>query len=318
MNVPYCESSLRASPQVPTAPFTQIHGVKFFNNPSACISHFERFPWMSRIISLFNSFKTLFIYCCRNKLDLILSRMVTENQIQLLTGSESQPLSKRRLVVCIHGLNNNPAQFNKIIGEMRKKDLSDTDIFAPHVVEKGNAKLDEMVKPIFEKIVEWSTTPSDNKELVLIGISNGGRIARAVETALALESTSNINSIKKVHFISIVGACKGSSLVNFVHRIGLSGLSGLSWFISRNIAEEMATDSLRNQRLDREWTDGLSNQWTRQYTFFASPHDWQVTNYTSSLMDVDSQNVRYAIVPGHGHNSIVHAVAPVVAEIVFT
>jgi hypothetical protein len=35
-------------------------------------------------------------------------------------------------------------------------------------------------------------------------------------------------------------------------------------------------------------------------------------------MTVDKQNARYAIVPGHGHNSIVNAVAKSVAEIILT
>ena len=95
-------------------------------------------------------------------------------------------LSKKRLVVCIHGLNNNPTQFKKIVDEMQKKELSETDIFIPRVLQKGNAKLDEMVKPIFEEIAKWAKT-SDEKELVLVGISNGGRIARAIEAEIAVE-----------------------------------------------------------------------------------------------------------------------------------
>lgn len=70
---------------------------------------------------------------------------------------------------------------------MQKKDLSETDIFIPRVLQKGNAKLDEMVKPIVEEIVKWAKT--GKKELVLVGISNGERISRAIEAELSkLES----------------------------------------------------------------------------------------------------------------------------------
>ena len=144
--------------------------------------------------------------------------------------------------------------------------------------------------------------------LQTVGISIGGRIARAIEVQLAKSECSA--NIKKLRFVSIVGACKGSSLVNLANKVGLSRL------MSKNISEEMPTKSPRNQRLDEEWAKASSNRPSREYTFIASPHDWQVPNYDSSLMSVDKQNARYAIVPGHGHNSIVNAVATAVAEVI--
>lgn len=80
----------------------------------------------------------------------------------------------------------------------------------------------------------------------------------------------------------------------------------------------MPTNSKRNKRLNQDWMNGLSNGPIRDYTFIASPHDWPVTNYDSSLMEVSDQIARYAIVPRHGHNSIVNAVAKPVAEIILT
>lgn len=287
-------------------PVSEIHGVKFFNNASSCISHFEEMHWTKKAISLIQSFGTLFIYVL-NRINLILCR--ADAQMASFTDANVKGLSKKRLVVCIHGLNNTPTQFEKIIDEMQKKDLSETDIFVPRVLQKGNAKLDEMVKPIFEEIAKWAKT-SGEKELVLVGISNGGRIARAIIAKIAkLENSANI---EKLHFVSIVGACKGSSLVNLANKIGLSCL------MSKNISEEMPTTSRRNQQLNDDWMNGLSTEHTRKYTFFASPHDWPVPNYNSSLMEVNEKNAHYAIVPGHGHNSIVNAVAKSVAEIILT
>lgn len=281
-------------------PISEIQGVKFFDSASSCISHFEDIHWTKKAISLIQSFGTLFIFAL-DKIGLVLSRV--DAQMDPLTHAT---LSKKRLVVCIHGLNSNPTQFKKIVDEMQGKELSETDIFIPHVLQKGNAKLDEMVKPIVEGIISWAKT-SDEKELVLVGISNGGRIARAIEAEIA---KSEINeNIKKLRFVSIVGACKGSSLVNLANKIGLS------WLMSKNISEEMPTDSRRNRRLNHDWMKGLSNGPAHEYTFIASPHDWLVT-YDSSLMSVDKHNARYAIVPGHGHISIVNAVAKTVAEVI--
>ena len=88
--------------------------------------------------------------------------------------------------------------------------------------------------------------------------------------------------------------------------------------MSKNISEEMPTTSKRNLQLNEDWVNGLSTGPIREYTFIASPHDWQVTNYDSSLMEVGVKNARYTIVPGHGHNSIVNAVSKAVAEIILT
>lgn len=72
---------------------------------------------------------------------------------------------------------------------MQKKDLSETGIYIPRDLQKGNATLDEMVKPLFEEIEKWAKIPSE-KELVLLGISNGGRIARAIEAKVAKSQSS--------------------------------------------------------------------------------------------------------------------------------
>lgn len=287
-------------------PVSEVQGIKFFDNAPACISDFEKIHWTKKAISLIQSFGTLFVYGL-NKIGLALNRVDVE--MDSLTNANTKGLSKKRLVVCIHGLNNNPTQFKKIIDELQKKELSETDIFVPHVLQKGNAKLDEMISPVFEEIAKWAQT-SGEKELVLIGISNGGRIARAIEAEIA-KSQSGEN-IKKLRFVSIVGACKGSSLVNLANKVGLS------WLMSKNISEEMPTTSKRNQQLNEDWMNGLSSGPTREYTFIASPHDWQVTNYDSSLMEVGDKTARYAIVLNHGHNSIVNAVAKSVAEIILT
>lgn len=78
----------------------------------------------------------------------------------------------------------------------------------------------------------------------------------------------------------------------------------------------MPFDSQRVQRLDQEWKEGLekSGDVERDYTFYASALDSQVPDYESTLLDVEDQTVRYAIVPGHGHESIVDAVADELAE----
>jgi len=277
--------------------------ITFFNSASSCLAHYKQMHWTAKCASFIRSWGTLFTFVA-HKIKLIVGGV--EKQMEPFTRSTY--FSKKRLVVCIHGYNDNPSQFKPILDALRKKTLLETDIFIPRVLQKGSAPLDAMATSIVEEITKWANTHQKDKELILLGISNGGRIARAVETQLAHSAQSTF--IHKLHFISIVGACRGSSLVNLVNKLGFS------WLLPKTIVEEMPAYSPRNQRLDKEWWEGQALGPMREYTFIASPHDWLVPNYDSSLMQVGGQNARYAIVPGHGHCSIVNAVAATVAEMI--
>lgn len=288
-----------------------LQDVTFFSSASSCISHFEKAHWTKKTLSLIQSFGTLFSFSLY-KVSQLLNRV--EAQMAPYAEVPLDGFSKPKLVVCIHGLNSNPAQFKKIIDELKNHEISEMDIFVPYVLQKGKAKLDELVKPIFEEITKWANTQGE-KELVLVGISNGGRVSRAIEAEIA--KSDKAENIKKLKFISIVGACKGSSLANLAHRLHLS------WLMHKNISKEMPTDSKRNARLHKDWLDGLSKTSERkyEYTHIAAPHDWQVPNYDSTLPSYESTLMqkplaRYAILPGHGHVSIVNATAKAVAHIV--
>lgn len=276
---------------------TTIQGVQFFSHRAACISHFNTSHWSKRVVSFIQSCGTLLLHAIY-KISLLIGR--SEGQ----TGA-SKSLERRKLVVCIHGLNDNPRQFNKILHEIRKRNPTETDIFAPSVHQKGRCKLDEATTPICKEIQKWAAK-SGAKELVLVGISNGARIARAVEAHLIKNHASgNITTLRS---ISIVGAWKGSSLAGRVPQ----------FFLPQDIAEEMPTNSERTARLNREWKESqqAASHIRRHYTFIASPHDWQVPNFSSTLADVENQPAQFALVPGHGHLSIVNAVAGCIAEIV--
>ncbi len=283
-------------------PLSYIRTIHFFDQRQSCIDHYRNIHWSKKALSLIISFGTLFTYSL-NRVSLKVRR--AERKMKPLT-SNAGSLSKKKLVVCLHGLNNNPTQFKKIVRELQKKDLSETDIHIPHILKKGNATLDEMANKIYLTIKTWAETQQEC-ELVLVGISNGGRIAKAIEAKLSLAKHDNI---KKLRFVSIVGACKGSSLVDLANRYRLS------WLMSKNIAKEMPAKSERNRQLQEEWAQGLHDGPAREYIFIASPHDWQVIDYESSLMEVNGKKARYAIIPGHGHNSIVNAVSKTVADII--
>lgn len=283
----------------------KIQGVPFFDTPEHCIAHFEALPLHKRMWSCLSSFLTSIKSYCSDKLSLQVHRFRKIQSAHSVVPEEG--FSQKKLVVCLHGLSNGPKQFDSIMRELFRRGPVGMDLFIPPILEAGNAKLDDMVQPIFEQIRKWSQTEGD-KELVLVGISNGGRIARALEARLG-----PLTSIKKIHFISVVGACQGSSLVNWMARLHLS------WLVGKNIREEMAVDSPRNQQLNAEWMSSLTTSALKEYTFIASPHDLTVPNYDSTLAAVPSLpgiTARYALLPGHGHHSMQEAAAKAVAEII--
>lgn len=282
-----------------------INGIKYYPTRTSCISHFEKKPWHKKIISFIASFGTLFAYGIKK---IFFNTKRIKKQMDPYTKAPMSNSANKRLVVCLHGLNSNPTQFKKIVDEMHKQDPSEFDIYIPKILKKGNAKLDEMVPPILKDINEWASI-GEEKELILVAVSNGGRIGRAIEAELI--NSGDIGKINRLRFVSIVGACKGSSLATLAKKIHAS------WILSKNIAEEMPTNSERFKQLEAACEKAKeADKPLRDYTFIASPHDWQVPNYNSTLMDMPDAVVKYAIVPNHGHNSIVDAVAKSVAAIV--
>ncbi len=79
----------------------------------------------------------------------------------------------------------------------------------------------------------------------------------------------------------------------------------------------MPVGSPRHKRLDNDWKRSWKNpsSLVRDYTFIAPLHDWYLLNYHSSFPIVAGCIKKYAIVPNHGHISVVDAVAKAVAEI---
>ncbi len=289
-----------------SGPIEIMNGVTFFPNPYSCITHFDDAPLTTKIWSTVQSYGTLF-NCFLDNIDSVFRG--AEAQMIGYTKIPAPCFSGRKLVVFLHGLGSNPSQFKTIIDKIASSRLPETDVYIPYILQKGHAKLDEMIRPIFEVIEKWNKTGGD-KELVLVGISNGGRIARGIEAHLY-----TLENLTKLRFVSIVGACKGSSLADLANKLCLS------WVLSTNIGREMPTNSARTAQLNEDWQAAFRkpSRCTREYTFIASPHDWQVPNYESTLPEIpvkEGVRTRYAIVPCHGHISVVNAVAQTVAELV--
>lgn len=269
--------------------------INFYNNRTLCISQYEQTPSIEKAVSLIKSYGNWIKYAmfC---FYLMLYRVKMKKSY---TEPDSSTLAKaHKLVVCIHGLYSYPSQFSPLVKELEIDGLTGTALYIPEVINWGHAPLDKAVKPIFETIKAWG-----GKELVMVCISNGARIGRAIEVEIA---KSGLTHIQKIRFISIAGACKGSSSANMLPFPSI-------------IAKELPLRSERSNRLNVEWEQHVNSDTRidREYTFFASPHDWSVPDFESTLMEVNSmRKSRYAIVSCHGHNSLSYAVSKTVAKII--
>lgn len=285
------------------APCQTVHGVQFFNDSYSCTEHYKNLSWMSKALSSLKSWGNCFCYYA-TRVHRMMSRV--EAKMSSCATINESAATQQRLVVCIHGLSNSPAQFQAIMQEMHPEVHQDTAFYAPIVKDRGKATLDESMQPIFDEITKWSAQ-GPTKELVLMGISNGGRIAELLATKFA-----NNANITKVRFVSIVGALRGSALVDFAKRWHLSFL------VPKNNRKEMPTDSECTQTLKIDWNSVVHEYRAKfEFTFIAAAHDWMVPNYRSTLPEFQANKRRYAIVPNHGHNSVVDKAAKAVATLIF-
>lgn len=280
---------------------------RFYSSPQACIQSYENRSFCERFFNTLKSYNNFFSYIYE---DYKTDNLLIAHKILPLTDLSNRKLTKNKLVVLFPGLNSSPYTFKELINQSEKKDLSEFDIYIPKVLNQGNAALDEAARPIFLKIKEWAAKIGD-KELFLVGESNGARIARAVDAELS--RPENIGNVKKIKFVSIAGACQGSKMVNIANSLHLNCM------LNESISIEMATDSERTLRLNDEWLEGIrmTPGVDRQYNFIAASDDWLVPNYDSSLYEVPSGLGRYTIIPGHGHLSIVDESATIVSQLIF-
>lgn len=278
--------------------------IQFFNSRDECIQNYEKLPWIQKVITFFESLGNQLI--CKVGL-------LFQPSIEPLTNPDSIDFSKKRLIVCIHGVYGSPSELKNLVHELQAKDPSQqSTIFVPRVLARGADPLDQMAEEIFASIQKWALEGDPGKELVLVGVSNGARISRAIETRLTKENRVNIEQLRVV---SVVGARRGSSLVT------LANYLGLSWAISKPLSEEMPKNSERNKKLDLEW-----DQWIRQseglkcdFTFLASPYDAHVPDRDSSLPPILEGHipVRYGFVMKHGHFTAIDGAAKTIANLIF-
>lgn len=283
--------------------FNVVYSARFFKTPSECIQNFYAQSRLTRLVSLVKSFARFFFITLPKTF--YFGYLSLRNPFNKYAHIPSSPTLKNKLIVCLNGVGGSPNQFKSVIKLIEKKESSNTQIYVPKILNRGLAKTDDIVAPIFKEIHTW-IAQRKNPEIVLIGISNGSRLARVIDAKLIQTKAP----IKQINTISIIGANQGSYLMNIVKKIPLF------WpFLSKALAEEMPVGSPFNERLNQQLSTLSSCGIPHRYTFLAGPHDWIVPNYSSTLMPVpEGIEARYALMPGYGHGELASDHAEMISD----
>jgi hypothetical protein len=203
----------------------------------------------------------------------------------------------RGLYVAIHGLNGRPNIWHHQLAILQKHQ-SDFEIRVPYVPQKGNCFLDMAVAPI-EAMVRDYINQHPGQPVCLMGVSNGARIALELEVRLR-----NTNAPIKIS--SVAGALFGTMQINLLHMLGLA-----TFLYKPVLVNEMFYLSHTSFRLFNRVAEALPQNAERAYEFYASPDDFQIKPYTGSLPVLSGKDVKYFLVPGENHNSIVARVCSI-------
>jgi len=199
------------------------------------------------------------------------------------------------LCVFIHGLNGHPHVWDKHISLIQDSTL---DIYAPHVHHGGRCSLDEAIDPLFKRISDYALK-NPKSPISLMGVSNGGRLALALETMIrknAPKTDVKVSTIASIHF--------GTPFIKFMKNLGLC-----EWVVDPIVAEEFEYGSKKAQEILAKVQEPIPvGNGVRSYEFFATFEDIFVGDLGCSLPKFSDED-KHEILQGYGHNSIVSAVA---------
>jgi len=203
----------------------------------------------------------------------------------------------RGCVVFLTGLNGHPGIWK---GQLAKlKDTPAIDRFIPYIPESGDCVLETAAVPIL-KVVEDYTKTHPGKRICLIGVSNGARIATYIETKLRTIAPNT-----PVKISTIAGAHFGSRWADFFKNLGMPAIPKHSGPL---MAELLFGGKKAKELLD-EVQKPLPANVIRSYQFFATTEDTTIIDLCSAIPKTAAIERSYRVLNGHGHNSIVNAVA---------
>ncbi len=213
-----------------------------------------------------------------------------------ITMSAYPPLAaitSSKLIVLIHGLNSSLLAWTEYLTAIKRRE-PDASCFVPFVLDRGYCPLEDAAVPILRVVQDYVHQYPDNP-VIIIGHSNGGRIAAHIEQELEAVD---------VRLVSISAPHGGCKIVNWLTRFGLCALFGLHPAMVRELTYGGPWVSASVDRWQRMARNENRTRVTR--CFFASCDDWRVFPYETSFPILP--NSTYRLVSGESHVTIIDAV----------
>ena len=200
------------------------------------------------------------------------------------------------VIIMIHGMNSSSGQFQLHMNEIEKYNTDHNQcikMFIPEVLNKGMTKLHDCGNDIYSKISSHLDVIHKQKiPVILIGISNGGRIA------LYLYSKIMDNYPEIRLYITTLGSpIKGTYLANIALNSGLYRLT--KYASNPDVLSDLTYDSEESKQLIEKCMK-YSN-FKSKTRFYVSKQDFLVFPHTCGIMD----NHDNQIVDGVGHDGLV-------------
>lgn len=215
------------------------------------------------------------------------------------------------LCLLLHGMNASRKQWETYSRQF-PKNFPQAHLVIGNVYRAGNCSLEAAGNPFIE-VVENYLAKFPGKPIVLIGTSNGARLASYIETQIKPQLLQNC----KLTVFSIAGVHGGTTLMDLTHKICCAKVLRHH----PEIKKELSFHSEKSIKLitslqERQKVWALQDTKASHY-FFATTEDEKVRPLGSSLPYLESTPFQnYRIVVGESHETIVDSVQSEIFEII--
>ena len=220
---------------------------------------------------------------------------------------ENDP-SADALCVMIHGLKGSPSIFDDYHDSFARFEDKKVTLFQPHVPQKGNCSLEDASSPIYNEVLSWARQ-NPAKPIVIVGVSNGARIAGHLSAKLKSEGLC----VNPMHVSCIAGPFNGTKLVNQPDWPGFLR-SGLNKIVNKlytdEVLDELSWDSACAGQVISEMQRAAGGN--LHYYFYSTSSDTQINPFTSAFPEVTDAN--YFLTFAEGHQSVVRAAKDSIIE----
>lgn len=227
--------------------------------------------------------------CIATMCDVItISRMSLSAICGPTISSDASGAPGKCLVVLLHGIYGHVFTMHRLFTDIRKLGIN---VCAPRMASCNLSA--EACADIILPIITRYVNSHDNASVILVGLSNGGRVACFVEHAMRQACPRT-----PVLLMSVAGAVTGTVVID--DNIG-------ACLIDRSVRQQLGYRSRESLDLIERLREPLPRGVVRHHIFYATCQDQLVRPIESALPDI-RQNEQHFLLDGCGHLSIMDVV----------